>query len=110
MQALSNVELSYIYSNGGAVTFTISDGKLSYLWTAGPFEGNQMTDLNYTSWEVDDSTYVVSWNDTENKNFVSLIFNLDEMKEYGTALISYGTPQEATIFDQARIEKVTWLD
>ena len=109
-QALSNIELSYTYSTGNAVTLTIKGGKLGYLWTAGTNKGNGVKDLHYNSWKIANSIYLVSWHDPENKNFVSLTFNLNTMKEYGTALIAYGTPNEVTLFDEARINTVKWLE
>jgi phenolic acid decarboxylase len=107
--ALADVELSYTYSDGGAVTLTLSDGKLGYLWTAGPFEGTEVRGLDYYSRELAESIYFVSWHDPENKNFVTLIFDLDRMIEHGTALIGYETDTETTLFDEARIGGVKRL-
>ena len=107
--ALADVEISYTYTDGGAVTLTLSDGKLGYLWTAGPFSGTEVRDLDYYSRKLAESLYFVSWHDPENSNFVTLIFDLDQMIEHGTALISYGTDMEATLFDEARIDNVNEL-
>ena len=38
-QALSNIELEYTYSDGGAVVLKIGDGILGYRWIAGPSAG-----------------------------------------------------------------------
>jgi len=107
--ALADVDISYTYSDGGAVTLTLSDGKLGYLWTAGPFEGTEVRGLDYYSRELTQSIYFVSWHDPENKNFVTLIFDLDRMIEYGNALIGYETEAETTLFDEARIDNVKKL-
>ena len=107
--ALSEIEISYTYSDGGAVTLTLDNGKLGYLWTAGPFEGTEVHGLDYYSKELADSLYFVSWHDPENKNFVTLIFDLDRMIEYGTALIGYDTETETTLFDEARIDEIKIL-
>ena len=95
--------------DGGAVTLTLSNGKLGYLWTAGRFEGTEVRGLDYYSKELTESLFFVSWHDPENKNFVTLIFDLDQMIEHGTALIGYETDMETTLFDEARIDSVKEL-
>jgi len=107
--ALADTEVSYTYQDGGAVTLTVSGGKLGYLWTAGPFEGTEVRDLDYYSKRLGESLYFVSWHDPDNKNFVTLIFDFDQMIEYGTALIGYETDMEVTLFDEARIDSVRRL-
>ena len=37
-QAISNVELEYTYSDGGAVVLKIGEGKLGYRWIAGSWQ------------------------------------------------------------------------
>lgn len=107
--ALADTEISYTYEDGGAVTLTVRDGKLSYLWTAGPFAGVEVRDLDYYSKELAENLFLVSWHDPNNKNFVTLIFDLDQMIEHGTALIGYETDTEVTLFDEARIDSVRIL-
>ena len=92
-QALSQIELEYTYSDGGAVILTIKE-KLSYRWTAGPFKGAAVSDRIYKSRKIDDEMYLVNWHDTENKTFVSLIIDLKNKKLFGSALIKYGTEEE----------------
>ena len=77
--ALTDVEISYTYMDGGAVTLTLSDGKLGYLWTAGPFSGTEVRGLDYYSKGLAESLFLVSWHDPENKNFVTLIFDFDQI-------------------------------
>ena len=108
-QALSNVELSYTYSDGGSVILTLKDGKLGYRWIAGAFKGINVSGRTYISRKISESMYLVSWHDTENKNFVSLVFDLNRKIEYGTGLLSYGKPDEAAHFDEAKIKNVKWL-
>jgi phenolic acid decarboxylase len=107
--ALADLEISYTYTDGGVVTLTLSDGKLGYLWTAGPFAGTEVRGLDYYSRELAESLYFVSWHDPENKNFVTLIFDFDQMIEHGTALIGYETDMETTLFDEATIHSVREL-
>ena len=107
--ALADIEISYTYMDGGAVTLTLDSGKLGYLWTAGPFAGTEVNGLDYYSRELAESLYFVSWHDPENKNFVTLIFDFDQMIEHGTALIGYETDMESTLFDEARIDDIQRL-
>jgi len=107
--ALADVEISYTYSDVGAVTLTLSEGKLGYLLTSGPFAGTEVRSLDYYSKELAESIYLVSWHDPANKNFATLIFDLDRMIEHGTALIGYDTDMEATLFDEAKIEAIKKL-
>lgn len=108
-QALTDMKISYTYSDGGAVELTVKGNKLAYLWTAGVFEGTEVAELDYYSREISNSIYLVSWHDSVNLNFVSLIFNFDLMTEHGTAILSYGTPDEVTLFDEARIDSIERL-
>jgi hypothetical protein len=108
-QALSDVELNYTYSDGGAVIVTIKNGKLGYRWTAGIFKGVEVTGRTYFSRKLADSMYLVSWHDAENKNFVTLVFDLNRMIEYGAGLLSYSKPDESAHFDEAKINSVKWL-
>ena len=55
---------------------TSSDGKLGCLWTAGPFAGTDVRGLDYYSRELIESIFFVSWHGPENRNFVTLIFEL----------------------------------
>jgi phenolic acid decarboxylase len=109
IQALSNIEIRYTYSDGASVILTIKNGKLGYRWTAGIAEGSEVNELTYYSKELADSIYLVSWHDSENKNFVTLIFDFNLMVEHGTAIIFYATPYERTLFDEAIINKVSRL-
>ena len=108
-QALADIEISYTYTDGGAVTLTLSEGKLGYLWTAGPFSGTEVRSLDYYSRQLAESLYFVSWHDPDNRNFATLIFDFDRMIEYGNALVGYETDAETTLFDEARINSVREL-
>lgn len=107
-QALSQIELEYTYSDGGTVVLTIKE-KLSYRWTAGSFKGVAVSDRIYKSRRIGDEMYLVNWHDTENKNFVNVIIDLKNQKVYGSGLIAYGTENETSGFDEAKINRTTWL-
>jgi uncharacterized secreted protein with C-terminal beta-propeller domain len=107
-QALSQIELEYTYSDGGTVVLTMNE-KLSYRWTAGSFKGVAVSDRIYRSRRIGDEMYLVNWHDKENKNFVSLIIDLKNQKVYGSGLIAYETENETSGFDEATINRTTWL-
>lgn len=107
-QALSQIELEYTYLDGGTVVLTIKE-KLSYRWTAGSFKGVAVSDRIYKSRRIGDEMYLVNWHDTENKNFVNVIIDLKNQKVYGSGLIAYETENETSGFDEATINRTTWL-
>ena len=106
-QLLDGMEIEYTYTDGGTVVANFDDGRLSYRWTAGPFAGTAVADRIYKSRQIGDELYLVSWHDTENLNFATLVFDFQRNREYGSALVGYGTDQATVLFDEAVIQRVT---
>ena len=105
-QLLDGMEIEYTYEDGGTVEANFEDGRLSYRWTSGPFAGTAVADRIYRSRQIGDELYLVSWHDSENLNFATLVFDLRANLEYGSALIGYGTDQATVLFDEAVIQRV----
>ena len=105
-QAISNIELEYTYSDGGAVVLKIDDGILGYRWTAGPSAGYKVSDRIYQSRKIGDEIYLVNWHDSENKDYVVLVIDLSEMLVHGSALAAYNTADPFAFFDKAEIVRV----
>ena len=105
-QAISNIELEYTYSDGGAVVLKIDDGILGYRWTAGPSAGYEVSDRIYQSRKIGDEIYLVNWHDSENKDYVVLVIDLSEMLVHGSALAAYNTDDPFAFFDKAEIARV----
>jgi hypothetical protein len=106
-QLLDGMEIEYMYSDGGTVVVNFGNGRLSYRWTAGPFAGTAVAERIYQSRQIGDDLYMVSWHDEENLNFATLVFDFEQDREYGSALVSYGTDQSVVLFDEAVIRRAT---
>lgn len=106
-QLLDGMEIEYTYADGGTVVASFDSGRLSYRWTAGPFAGTAVADRIYQSRQIGEAVYMVSWHDAENRNFATLVFDFEQDREYGSALVGYGTDQSVFLFDEAVIQRVT---
>ena len=105
-QALSNIELEYTYSDGGAVVLKIGDGILGYRWIAGSSAGYEVTELRYQSRKIAAEVYLVNWHDSENSDYVNLVIDLNEMVVHGSALAAYDSETPFVFFDIAKIARV----
>ena len=106
-QLLDGMEIEYTYADGGTVVASFDGGRRSYRWTAGPFAGTAVADRIYQSRHIGEALYMVAWHDTENRNFATLLFDFEEDREYGSALVGYGTDQSVVLFDEAVIQRVS---
>jgi hypothetical protein len=109
-QAISNVELEYTYSDGGAVVLKIGEGKLGYRWIAGPSAGYEVTERVYQSRKSAPDIYLVNWHDSENSDYVNLVIDMDAMVVHGSALAAYGSESPFVFFDKAEIARVLWFE
>jgi hypothetical protein len=105
-QSLDGIEVDYTYSGGGRVILSFYDGYLRYRWLSGPFEGVEESDLKFQSKKIGAEKHMVSWHDTKNFNFATLIFDFDEKVVHSSALIYYGTENEVSSFDQAVMNSI----
>jgi hypothetical protein len=109
-QALSNIELEYTYSDGGAVVLKIGDGILGYRWIAGSSAGYEVTERRYQSRKIAAEVYLVNWHDSENSDYVNLVIDLNEMVVHGSALAAYDSETPFAFFDLAKIARVDKLE
>jgi hypothetical protein len=109
-QAISNVELEYTYSDGGAVVLKIGEGKLGYRWIAGPSAGYEVTNRLYQSRKISPHIYLVTWHDSENRDYVNLVIDMSTMVVHGSALAAYGSESPFVFFDKAEIARVAWVE
>jgi hypothetical protein len=109
-QAISNVELEYTYSDGGAVVLKIGEGKLGYRWIAGPSAGYEVTERVYQSRKIAPDIYLVNWHDSENSDYVNLVIDMGAMVVHGSALAAYGSESPFVFFDKAEIARVLWFE
>ena len=107
-QAVSNVELEYTYTDGGAVVLKIGEGKLGYRWVAGPSAGYEVTERIYQSRKIAPDIYLVNWHDSENSDYVNLVIDLGAMVVHGSALAAYSSENPFAFFDKAKIVRADW--
>jgi len=103
---LDGATIEYTYTDGGAVILTFYDRLLKFEWVAGPNAGAAGEDFTFRTHEISDDTFQVNWQMSEEKNFVTLTFNLESGMMYGSTIMGYGTDQEFLIFDEAVITRV----
>jgi hypothetical protein len=107
---LAGVQLDYTYEDGGRVVLSFEDGQLSYRWLSGPFEGVEERGLQYQHSAIRPNLYVISWHDTDNFNFVTLIVDLEHNVLQSSAVLYYGTEDEVTSFARANINAVRHIE
>lgn len=104
--ALDGTELEYTYTDGGSVILNFYDGLLKFRWTAGPNEGAAGEGFEYDAKVIGDDRYVVLWRMIEDRNFLTMIIDLGQRTLITSALLGFGTEQEAVLFDEATINRV----
>ncbi len=109
-QGIPNVEIHSAYENGNVIVYTFRDGKLGYEFTAGPIKGAFNSNLEFESRRIADDIYLVSWHDTNNAFYMTLVLDLKNNKEHFTSIIGYANDAPRTEFLEAEIIRVTYLE
>jgi hypothetical protein len=66
--------------------------------------------LDFMSRRIDDEIYLISWHDTSNAFYMTLVLDMQNNKEYFTSIIGYANESPRTSFLEADIVKVTFLE
>ncbi len=103
---LDGTSFEYFYQTGGGLKIVFADGKLGYEWISGPRKGNKAKDIPYQSRKIGKKLFIVNWQEKDKPDFVTLIINLEENVMYSSAILRYGTKEEAIHFNGAIIERV----
>ena len=104
--ALDGTELEYTYTDGGSVILNFYDGLLKFHWIAGPNEGAAGEGFEYDAKMIGDDRYVVLWRMIEDRNFLTMVIDLGQRTLITSALLGFGTEQEAILFDEATINRI----
>jgi hypothetical protein len=110
VQGIPNSEIHSAYANGNEVIYNFQDGKLEYRFVAGGMKGAFNKDLDFVSKRIDDDIYLVSWHDTRNAFYMTLVLDLKNNKEYFTSIIGYANETPQTNFLEAEIVSFTLTD
>ena len=109
-QSIPNSEIHSAYANGNEIIYNFRDGKLEYRFIAGRMKGAFNRNLDFVSQRIDGDIYLVSWHDTNNAFYMTLVLDLKNNKEYFTSIIGYANEDPQTNFLQAEIVSVKYLD
>lgn len=107
-QDLPNIQVHSAYAHG-EIVYTFRDGKVEYEFVSGRMKGAFARDLDFVSKQIEDEIYLVSWHDTNNAFYMTLIFDLKNNKEYFTSIMGYANESPQTNFLEADIIKITLL-
>jgi hypothetical protein len=105
-QLSDGAKIEYTYTDGGAVILTFYNDLLRFEWVAGPNAGAKGADFPFRTHQIAEDIILVNWQMPDEKNFVTLTFNFQSKKMYGSTIMGYGTDQEFLIFDEAVITNV----
>ena len=107
---IPNAEIHSVYASGNEVIYKFRDGKLEYRFVAGRMKGAFNEGLDFVSRRVADDIYLVSWHDTNNAFYMTLVLDLKNNKEHFTSIIGYANEVPQTNFLEADIISVRYLD
>ncbi len=65
--------------------------------------------LDFLSRRIDDEIYFVSWHDSNNAFYMTLVLDLKNKKEYFTSIFGYANESPQTNFMEADIVNITLL-
>lgn len=104
---LDGTTINWSYTaNGAAMILTFEDGLASYEWVAGRREGNSAKDISYRSREMAEGIFLVSWDQADRPDFITLVFDFNESIMASTGLIGYGTDDQRNLFQGGVVERV----
>ena len=110
IQNIPNLEIHSAYANGNEIIYNFRDGKLEYRFVAGRMKGAFNKDLDFVSKRIDGEIFLVSWHDTKNAFYMTLVLDLKNNKEYFTSIVGYANEAPQTNFLEADIVSVKYLD
>jgi len=108
--ALDGTGLEYTYDDGGTLKVAFHGGLIDYRWISGVFEGTTVKDLPYQAREIVDGVYLVNFHVTSENNFGTLVIDLKGQAVMSSALVDYKSDEPITLFDFAKINKITGRD
>ncbi len=104
---LDGTTINWSYTaNGAAMVLTFEDGLASYEWVRGRRAGNSAKDISYRSREMANGVFLVSWDQADRPDFITLVFDFNENIMASTGLIGYGTDDQRNLFQDGIVESV----
>ena len=103
---LDGYSFTYQYQSGDAIYIEFNDGELTYQWIEGRRKENPIKTFPYLSRMIDDNIYLVNWHEKNEKNFISLVFNLKNRVASSSVIVRYGNDDPIIAFQGGIIEHV----
>lgn len=107
---LDGKSFTYQYQSGSAIEISFQDGKLTYQWIAGRSTGKPVRTYPYKSRQLDQGVYLVNWHEPTLKNFITLVYNLNNNTCASSVIVNYGSEESFQAFDGGIIEHVKEIE
>lgn len=104
---LDGTTINWSYTaNGATMILAFEDGMASYEWIKGRRAGNSAKDISYRSREMAEGVFLVSWDQAERPDFITLVFDFNNNIMASTGLIGYGTADQRNLFQGGIVESI----
>lgn len=96
---LDGTEVNWTYNHNDAqMIVSFADGLAQYEWIAGGPKGNSDRDIPYSSREIAPNVFLMSWVQKERPDYITMIFNFNDMTIATTGVLRPGTEEERVLF------------
>lgn len=84
-----------------------TDDKITYRWLNGRNAGQPSRSYDYKSKKIDTDIFLVNWHESEENNFVSMVYNFRSNSCLASVISKYGEEKPFLNFQSGVIEQVT---
>lgn len=96
---LDGTTVDWTYNNSDArMVVTFTDGLGEYEWVEGGRKGNSDSEIPYSSREISENIFLMSWIQADRPDFITMIFDFNSMTIATTGLIGYKSEKERVLF------------
>jgi hypothetical protein len=104
---LDGTEVNWTYNNNDAqMIVAFADGLAQYEWIAGGPKGNSDSEIPYSSRQIAPNVYLMSWVQDDRPDYITMIFNFNDMTIATTGVLKPGTDEERRLFLDGVINSV----
>ena len=86
--------MNFQYQNGAAIHMEFYKGLVKYEWIAGPAKGRGNKNIPYRSHKIGNELYLVSWHETDLKDYLTLVFDFEHMVMHNSVILGYENKPE----------------
>lgn len=104
---LDGTEVNWTYNNNDAqMIVSFAGGLAQYEWIAGGPKGNSDSEIPYSSREIAPNVFLMSWVQADRPDYITMIFNFNDMTIATTGVLRSGTDEERVLFLDGTINSV----